>query len=76
MSSKSSKTGSLAASMTENALRWMVSASPPLPESLQHPVKASTPAAVRAAATLIVLFIAISFPTPHPESFLVNARAE
>src|SRR6478609_2735081 len=30
-------------------------------ESLEHPVKASTPAAERAAATLIVLFIAFSF---------------
>ena len=35
-----------------------------LDESLEHPVKASTPAADRAAATLIVLFIAFSFLPP------------
>ena len=35
-------------------------------ESPEHPVKASTPAAETAAATLIVLFIAFSFLAPHP----------
>ena len=50
------ETGSLAASITENALRWIVSpASPPL-ASDEQAVKASTPAD-RTAATLIAVFM-------------------
>ncbi|GAB6985263.1 hypothetical protein [Nocardioides pyridinolyticus] len=57
--------------MTENALRWIVS---PLSEplELEHPVKASTPAAA-AAATLIAVTMFNPFPNPPEQVFLMNA---
>jgi hypothetical protein len=69
---KSSKTGSLAASITENALT--VTVSPPVaspPSAVEQPVKASTPASP-ATAALIVLFITYSPCSARPSVLMDN----